>query len=1032
MAGEATVGSIVGYLRMDDSDWKRTIDEAKAKADELGRMSPNIKVKVDSAEAKARMAEVEAAAKKVGGTEVELTAKFNGDRALTEIAKMRAQTMALAVSFDRAEHDASASIGRLSNSMSHGGNSFLKFRNAGVDAARSVSNNLSELGNNASASLKGLPAMTYLVAAGALLIGPAAGVAAAGLVGMAAAAGVAILAYKGFQDQIAKGSASGLAIKSQIDGISTAFHTLANAAASGASGGVLSSLQQVKSFLPTLQPLVANLAHQLGLALSTGTGGLIQGLKVMSPLMDDMGGYAQTLAQKFADFTASPDFKRFIDYARQELPKVGQDLADIGRSAITLATTLQPVGDALLSITTKAVNATAAVGTFLKSASSSTPQPKPSNPSTAGSIWHTVAGFLTTDTTGRGGAAGAKKRSAASNPAPAAPAAPVEPAIPIEHYTTALQQSAQQAGLTVSAYQQVTQSVQDNAASLAATTLQMQLQNDASGLLKQALDKLSGGNLSAAQAQNQFEQGLVNMVKHTTAADSAVVGLSSSAIKNRGDLLNLATNAGNAAEAYGKMTDANGNLLHGSEAARQKLIGMRKQLIDNAVATGENRAEVTKYIDSIMTIPPKASTTGVLKTTDAENILATYRKKLLALGITVTSYVVVSNSAANLAIAQTKAQLRALDGATATTYLNTVTSTNKQNSGSAGTGIGKADGGIVFGSGSGTSDSINARLSNGEFVVKASATAKHRAMLEAINNGYADGGIVTITPTAASVKAASKKAASAKAKAAKAPKVVNGSISATADGGAVYGIAGVIQSQVGQAANAMKYLSAAVNDAFKLDGVQDQIKVTQSQLANTKTALANLQTASNSLRSGVTSNLSGTVDPTKYTSISDLIGAYSSATANNQHFSASEHAASAKGANKSLLAQLVAAGNSAGLDTLANSSKGDIAMLNKQFLAYQGSANTGGLTASSDVYGAQIKADQARVVALTKQNAQQEARAAKLETVALSALAMVGKVTGRPAKLVIDGKELGHVVFASNEFQGVIDNLTHQLLFGRH
>ncbi|WP_441280165.1 hypothetical protein [Bradyrhizobium sp. 63_E2_N1_3] len=60
--------------------------------------------------------------------------------------------------------------------------------------------------------------------------------------------------------------------------------------------------------------------------------------------------------------------------------------------------------------------------------------------------------------------------------------------------------------------------------------------------------------------------------------------------------------------------------------------------------------------------------------------------------------------------------------------------------------VAKADGGYIAGPGTGTSDSIPARLSNGEFVVRASAVAKHRAVLEAINSDriprFADGGLV--------------------------------------------------------------------------------------------------------------------------------------------------------------------------------------------------------------------------------------------------------------------------------------------------
>lgn len=58
----------------------------------------------------------------------------------------------------------------------------------------------------------------------------------------------------------------------------------------------------------------------------------------------------------------------------------------------------------------------------------------------------------------------------------------------------------------------------------------------------------------------------------------------------------------------------------------------------------------------------------------------------------------------------------------------------------------KAEGGIITGPGTGTSDSILTRLSNGEFVVNAKATARNRHLLEAINAGslpgYATGGMV--------------------------------------------------------------------------------------------------------------------------------------------------------------------------------------------------------------------------------------------------------------------------------------------------
>ena len=56
-----------------------------------------------------------------------------------------------------------------------------------------------------------------------------------------------------------------------------------------------------------------------------------------------------------------------------------------------------------------------------------------------------------------------------------------------------------------------------------------------------------------------------------------------------------------------------------------------------------------------------------------------------------------------------------------------------------------ATGGFIRGPGTGTSDSINARLSNGEFVVNAQATRNNLGALHAINNGQnVSGGEVNV------------------------------------------------------------------------------------------------------------------------------------------------------------------------------------------------------------------------------------------------------------------------------------------------
>ena len=64
-----------------------------------------------------------------------------------------------------------------------------------------------------------------------------------------------------------------------------------------------------------------------------------------------------------------------------------------------------------------------------------------------------------------------------------------------------------------------------------------------------------------------------------------------------------------------------------------------------------------------------------------------------------------------------------------------------------------ASGGFISGPGSGTSDSILARLSHGEYVINANSTAKHKPLLDQINSGglpgYAPGGLIPKAPAPA-------------------------------------------------------------------------------------------------------------------------------------------------------------------------------------------------------------------------------------------------------------------------------------------
>ncbi len=53
--GPTRVGTIVGRLTLDASDWNRKLDEARAKAEALNGVDPRVKVQADTAAANTKL-----------------------------------------------------------------------------------------------------------------------------------------------------------------------------------------------------------------------------------------------------------------------------------------------------------------------------------------------------------------------------------------------------------------------------------------------------------------------------------------------------------------------------------------------------------------------------------------------------------------------------------------------------------------------------------------------------------------------------------------------------------------------------------------------------------------------------------------------------------------------------------------------------------------------------------------------------------------------------------------------------------------
>lgn len=130
-----------------------------------------------------------------------------------------------------------------------------------------------------------------------------------------------------------------------------------------------------------------------------------------------------------------------------------------------------------------------------------------------------------------------------------------------------------------------------------------------------------------------------------------------------------------------------------------------------------------------------------LKGTDRQRFMSQARRDIMSAAREMTD-----NKAQIDAI---RRALQQLDGQTARTTVINTTITRQQRQ----TGVGGpvnpnayADGGMVRGPGGPRDDRVPAWLSNGEYVVNAGATSRHRALLDRINaRRYADGGLVERT-----------------------------------------------------------------------------------------------------------------------------------------------------------------------------------------------------------------------------------------------------------------------------------------------
>ncbi|MGW6652489.1 hypothetical protein AMK23_26345 [Streptomyces sp. CB02130] len=304
-------------------------------------------------------------------------------------------------------------------------------------------------------------------------------------------------------------------------------------------------------------------------------------------------------------------------------------------------------------------------------------------------------------------------------------------------------------------------------AALADVAFEQQLAAQSMGLFgQQALavqTKLDGQKRSAdglrqsIQALNDAQRsGLGGMIGFEAAIDAATAAIKGNrdALSMSGGQLNLnsekARTAATALNDLAAKTDEAAAQARQSGASWSTVNGIyakgRAALIRSADAMGLNRSEAKALADQILRTPDKtAKLKGNLE--DLEAKLSSAKAKLKSVPDSRQAKVRAEISDLQRKIGQAKYALSTLHNKTVTVttrYVVVGDSSAARRSGSEGSQlkyangglVGYPGGGMVTGPGTGTSDSILARVSNGEFVVRARSVAKYgAAFLSAINEG---------------------------------------------------------------------------------------------------------------------------------------------------------------------------------------------------------------------------------------------------------------------------------------------------------
>lgn len=158
-----------------------------------------------------------------------------------------------------------------------------------------------------------------------------------------------ILAFKGIEAEMTKGTPLGLEYSGMLGTLKTDLAGLEHTAASGVLKGFTDSASDVHAEIPQLRNEVGLLARSLGSDLAPATSGVLGLFNDLSPVINEIDGDVHRAAVGFDTWANGPGGRAFAAYLAEELPKVGAALEAIIAAGAHVVQALLPLGGPVLT-----------------------------------------------------------------------------------------------------------------------------------------------------------------------------------------------------------------------------------------------------------------------------------------------------------------------------------------------------------------------------------------------------------------------------------------------------------------------------------------------------------------------------------------------------------------------------------------------------------------------------------------------------------------------------------------------------------